>query len=167
MRKTKIGIDFGGVIIPIINFRSKNDTSFIECENNSSLQTPENKNAIVSIHALVKNYDKKNIFIISKAGLKTQDRTVNWLNNNNFFQRTGFAKENILFCDEREEKGILCKKLGIIHFIDDRIHIMQILREIVPNLYLFGENEKNKNVTKWVTLVENWDELLPYLLQTH
>ncbi|WP_129777985.1 hypothetical protein [Peristeroidobacter soli] len=30
------------------------------------------------------------------------------------------------------------RELGITHFIDDRIDVLQAMRSVVPNLYLFG-----------------------------
>jgi hypothetical protein len=38
-------------------------------------------------------------------------------------------KENIHFCDEKWQKAIICEKLGINYFIDDR---MDVLRHLIP-----------------------------------
>ena len=84
--------------------------------------------------------------------------TRNWLDKHDFFASTGMHVENICFCRERHDKRLICKELGINHFIDDRIHIMQILRDCVGHLYLFGNKEPNRSARKWVILVENWDE---------
>lgn len=80
------------------------------------------------------------------------------MNVNQFSSTTGISEENIYFCKERIEKESICRKLRITHFIDDRIHIMQILKNVVPYLFLFGDKNKNKGARKWTTLVADWDE---------
>jgi hypothetical protein len=53
------------------------------------------------------------------------------------FSRTGLNQEQVRFCLKREDKATVCRELEISHFIDDRVHIMQILRGVVLSLCLF------------------------------
>ncbi len=48
--------------------------------------------------------------------------------------------EHVRFCRERPQKLPICAELGITHFIDDHMEIMDVLRPIVPHLYLFGQD---------------------------
>jgi hypothetical protein len=48
----------------------------------------------------------------------------------------------------------------ISHFIDDRVHIMQILRGVVPHLCLFGEPGAERFYPPWVTFARSWPQVL-------
>ncbi len=65
----------------------------------------------------------------------------------------------MFFCRTRLEKQPICSKLEMTHFVDDRIHIMHILKNTVKHLYLFGDKTRHKAAHKWTTLVENWEEV--------
>ena len=68
-----------------------------------------------------------------------QELTLSWLQSVDFFSRTDLQPDHVCFCLQREDKENICRGLRITHFIDDRVHIMQILRRVVPRLCLFGE----------------------------
>ena len=55
-----------------------------------------------------------------------------WLQSVDFFSRTGLHKDPLRFCLQREDKASICRELEITHFIDDRVHLMQILRGVFP-----------------------------------
>ena len=148
-----LGIDFGGVIIPMVKKKRGGDTQFSD----NFLHTPPQYNALVRIQSLVKAFNGK-VWIVSKAGKRIEYLTRIWMAANNFFSYTGIPEENLFFCRERIEKRPLCKRLRVTHFIDDRIHIMQILKGIVPYLFLFGDKEQNRSARKWTVLVEDWNE---------
>ena len=148
-----LGIDFGGVIIPSAKQKGRNDTQFKD----SFLLSPPQSNAFDKIQSLVKVFGGK-VWIVSKAGKRIEDLTRIWLAENNFFSYTGMPQENLCFCRNRIEKQPICERLRITHFIDDRIHIMQVLKGTVPNLFLFGNKEQNRGERKWTDLVENWNE---------
>lgn len=104
------------------------------------------------------------VWIVSKAGLKMQETTRNWLDAVDFFSQTGMARKNLRFCLERSEKEVICGSLGISHFVDDRIHVMQILRHCVPNLFLFGPEDNRRSNPPWASFVTNWPELVTKVL---
>jgi len=53
---------------------------------------------------------------------------------------------------------------GMLAFVDDRVEHLETMREIVPNLYLMDYYHVAEQAD-WYTLVHDWDELLPQLLQ--
>ncbi len=75
------------------------------------------------------------------------------------------------FCAERSEKALICKKLGITHFIDDRLEVLSYMVGIVPHLFLFrpwAEEDKpfQHLVTEGkVTVVRSWRQLREHLLR--
>ncbi|MBN2610188.1 MAG: hypothetical protein JXB00_01385 [Bacteroidales bacterium] len=159
-QKTIIGIDFGGVILSAQKNTSKEDTP-LDGESNYLL-SPPNDLAFNGIKKLIMKFGREHVFIISKAGKKMQHRTEAWMEAHDFFNQTTINPAHVIFCNTRADKKLHCQMLGVTHFIDDRIHVMQLLNGTVPNLFLFGEKQKNKSARKWTTLVEDWEELLEY-----
>lgn len=96
-----------------------------------------------------------------------EELTRSWLKHQNFYSKTGLAEKSVHYCRTRLEKGPICQSLGLTHFVDDRIHVMQILKDIVPSLYLFGDKQKNHGERKWVKLTDNWQELFQLLLEDY
>jgi len=151
--ESRLGIDFGGVIITYVEKKGKHDPDYAE----NFLSSPPQKNALENIKSLQQKF-KGQVWIISKAGEYTEDLIRKWLQKNNFFDYTALDKDNLIFCRQRADKLPLCQDLKITHYIDDRINIMQILKGTAPHLFLFGSKEKNHSARNWTTLVENWDE---------
>ncbi len=152
-KRANLGIDFGGVIIPMVDRSSHKDTQFSD----RFLATAPHAGAIQRIQALVDILDGR-VWIISKAGWRTEGLTREWLRSWDFFRSTGLKESHVRFCRERPEKLDICSELCITHFVDDRIHVMQILRGTVPNLYLFGDKLQNRSARKWTRCVEDWTE---------
>jgi hypothetical protein len=115
-----------------------------------------------AIHKIISICEGR-VWIISKAGPRMQARTRAWLDTVDFFSRTGLDVEHVRFCLERQEKEAICRELGISHFVDDHVHVMQILRHTVPHLYFFGEQGRKRFCPPWATFVSNWAEVVELL----
>jgi hypothetical protein len=61
------------------------------------------------------------------------------------------------FCAERTDKEPICRELGITHFVDDKVHVVQILRHAVTHLFLFGEPGGQKFCPPGGTFVTEWN----------
>ncbi len=157
----RIGLDFGGVIVRLRDKSSREDTSLDRAD---GIEIAHD-GVIDGIKAMIAQTGGS-VWIVSKAGTRMQETTRNWLDSVDFFTQTGMARENLRFCLERSEKEAICKSLDISHFVDDRIHIMQILRHSVPHLFLFGSEENRHFSPPWVTFVTNWTDLVSKVL-TH
>jgi hypothetical protein len=70
-----------------------------------------------------------------------QERTLTWLQSVDFCSRTGLQPDHECFCLQREGNASICRELEITHFIDDRVHVMQILRGVVPHLPQRGRQQ--------------------------
>jgi hypothetical protein len=150
--KMRLGIDFGKVIIgPIVN--GKADTSFLGNSFKKAMQTPPSENAFESVADLVGVFSGE-VWIVSKCGQSVQNKTKAWLKQRDFYAATGFDKTKIRFCIKRPEKASICKQLKITHFIDDRLDVLEPMRGIVNNLYLFGE--QSCEIPSWVVPVPDW-----------
>jgi len=154
----RLGIDVGGVIID----RKRND------KGDTSLMGPKYKEAYAVEGALDAIRDlnagrfKDLVYIVSKCGQNVQRKTREWMAYNRFHEITGVPLERVFFCFTRAEKAPICERLGLTHFVDDRLEVLSYLKS-VPNQYLFGGDPKE--VERWtahkaaVTAVDTWSQL--------
>ena len=162
MEHLRIGLDFGGVIVSAAAARSPTDDT--ELHDPREVLDEPLSGAIEGVSRLVEATDG-DVWIVSKAGAKMQARTLRWLDDTSFYSRTRLSKDHVRFCLTREEKAPVCVELGITHFMDDRVHLMQILRNVVPNLFLFSPLQQRKAIPSWVTPVSNWSEATAVILR--
>jgi hypothetical protein len=126
----RIGIDIGKVIMsPVLG--GKADTSFLSGGVEKAMQTPPSPGAFEGVKKLVEAFSGK-AWLISKAGPNVQQKTKLWLRHWDFYKVTGLPQEHLRFCLERPQKAAHCKQLLITHFIDDRLDVLEALRENVP-----------------------------------
>jgi len=79
-----------------------------------------------------------------------------------FWTATGVAPDHLRFCLERRDKALHCHELGVTHFIDDRLDVLEHLRGSVPGLYRFGHQKAP--APGWVTPVVTWLAVLAAML---
>lgn len=162
MTNTIIGIDIGGVIISRSNDRT--DTSFFGPNYLSSTAVDD---AFDSIAALARA--GFTVHLVSKCGANVEQKTRQWLTHHNFYGVTSVDKEHVHFCRERKDKAIICRDLGITHFVDDRLEVLSYL-ETVKHQFLFNpleaEVEKNRHHLGSVVRVATWSELVALVLKT-
>lgn len=150
-----LGIDVGGVII--VNKDDDADTSFF---GKNYLTTPAMPDAFDVIGRLQARFDK--IVLVSKCGSVVQAKTREWLEYHRFYELTNVDPADVYFCRERHEKAPICERLGVTHFVDDRLEVLSYLKT-VTNRYLFcpNPNEVRKfgQHLSQVHQVESWAEL--------
>jgi len=49
------------------------------------------------------------------------------------------------------------------HFVDDRVHVMQIRRGVVPHLCLYGEPGAERFCPPWASFAPNWAEVVEWV----
>jgi len=154
-----LGVDIGGVVIQRTGDAGEDDTSFW---GPNYLDTPEVDDAMATIGALTRGRFGDAVHLVSKCGESTEARTREWLSHNHFFERTGLPPTNVHFCRKREEKAPICTRLGVTHFVDDRLEVLSYL-DGVPHRYLFSP--RNEEVAEFrtflsaVTRVDSWKAL--------
>jgi len=156
-----LGIDIGNVITAGGN----------EIFNINFLETKQMPGAFEMIKKLVAHFDRAHVWLVSKCGERTEQRTKQWLESYGFYESTGVARGHVLFCRERHEKAPICKWIGITHFIDDRLEVLSHISRITPTpkgLYLFKplpkEVERFREFLPKVTRVESWEEVGTHIL---
>lgn len=158
----KFGVDVGGVIVDRIN--DNTDTSFFS---DNYLATTAVPGAFDALARLVAGRFGDQVFIVSKCGSRVEAKTREWLAHHDFYTRTGIAAEHLHFCRRRPDKAGICERLGITHFIDDRLEVLGYLGT-VPDLYLFQpdrrEMKRHERHLSRVQVVQSWDEVMGLLL---
>ncbi len=87
----------------------------------------------------------------------------------NFWKYTGVPRKNLFFCSEHEDKAEICEQLGITHFVDDRLRVLDCLKT-VNNRYALNPDLSGRQLRKYAdaareaTIVDSWQELLPLLV---
>lgn len=157
----RLGIDVGRVLISPGD-DLKPDTSFIGGSIEDALATPAYEGMFDVVPSLVAQFEGK-AWIVSKCGKRVQEKTMLWFEHHHFFERTGIERANIRFCLKRPEKAIHCRELGITHFIDDRIDVLEAMYGVVPNLYLFGP--QLGQIPAGMQHVETWGDVAQALLR--
>lgn len=154
----RIGIDIGRVIIgPVVSGTA--DTSFLGSRLQDALRTPPAEGSFEAIAELAPGFE--GVWLVSKCGPSVQEKTLAWLAHHHFYDRTGVPREHVRFCRKRPEKALHARELGLTHFIDDRLDVLEHLRPLVPHLYWFGEQDRP--APGWVVPVLRWTDVLEEL----
>lgn len=159
-----LGIDIGRVIIGPVDDSGQADTSFLSGTPDRAVLTPPAPGAFAAIARLAEAFDGK-VWLISKCGPRVQAKTQRWLEHWRFWTTTGVAPDHLRFCLERRDKALHCHELGVTHFIDDRLDVLEHLRGFVPCLYLFGH--QTRQAPRWAMPVVTWPEALAAVLSQH
>jgi hypothetical protein len=164
-----LGVDIGGVVIAEI--KAQGGLAHID---EDFLDVPPVLEAIEVLWYLNKQslgyfgYSGNNIHLISKARQEVEPNCREWLRHYRFFEKTGIPLDNLHFCRERSGKKDLCIKLGVTHFIDDKLEVLSHLVGVVPNLFLFNPEEEEvsryKPYLKDVRVMKSWDEILHFFI---
>jgi len=154
----KLGIDIGRVLIRP-DPAGGGDTSFIGGSLETALGTPPYEGMFEAVPQLVRLFGGQ-VWLVSKARPKMQEKTRLWLIRHEFFERTGIAPGNLRFCLERPQKAEHCRELGLDFFIDDRLDVLEHLDGVVRHRYLFGPQKAGTSVPAAVVPVVSWPEAL-------
>jgi hypothetical protein len=158
-RPAALGLDFGRVIMSPKPEVGGADSRFLLLPEGDALDIPPPPGAFEVIAELVRHFGGR-VWIVSKAGPRIQSLTRRWLERHRFFERTGMPPRALHFVRERRDKRLEAEKLGLTHFVDDRVDVLAVLAS-VPNRYLFGPQG---DVPAWAIHVADWAAVRSALL---
>lgn len=154
-----IGVDIGGVVIARLGAGTDADTSFRSAD---FLATDLVDGALDGLRALHERFDGR-VYLVSKAGVRTEHRTRRFLQAHDLTGRTGVPAWNVWFCRRRPDKAEIATELGLTHFVDDRLEVLGYL-DAVPHRLLFrpdpAEVRRYPDVLPAVTVLSTWPEVL-------
>jgi hypothetical protein len=126
------------------------------------METPAVDGAFDAIAQLGAGVFAGRVHIISKAGPKISRLTREWLVHTDFYDRTGVRPEHLRFVRHRHEKAPICEELGVTHFVDDRLSVLEHLAS-VSHRYLFigglGPHSPPGEIPSWATASDRWTDL--------
>lgn len=126
-----LGVDIGGVLIQRAS--EDDDTSFFGAR---PMDTPAVAGAFEALAELAAGPFAYRVHLISKAGPSVTERTLAWLAHQEFTAVTGIAPAQVHFVRHRADKAPVCRQLGVTHFVDDRLSVLNLLPD-VAHRYLF------------------------------
>lgn len=124
-------VDSGGVIVT--RGEGLEDTSIF---GSRPMDTPPLPAVIDAISVLAGARFAGRVHSVSKAGPRIAESSLQWLHQSGFLTRTGLTECEVHFVRERSEKVEVCARLGITHFVDDRLSVLNEVPD-VPFRYLF------------------------------
>ncbi len=137
-----LGVDIGRVIID----GDGPDTSFVGGTEKDAMRAPAVAGAFECLTRLRSRLAGR-VWLVSKCGPKVQQRSSAWLDRHRFFQSTGIPYGQVRFCRERKDKAPICQRLGVTLFVDDRIDVLEAMRDVVPLRFQFGVTSAPSGVT--------------------
>lgn len=157
--KKTLGVDIGNVII---NNRL-NDPEVSKVDEVVYAGFPPSDGVFDSLKTL-NEYFNGEVYLVSKCTEWAQEQILLWLAAHNFYKKTGIKESNVYFVRQRHEKDGVCRKLGITHFIDDRLEVLSHMVESTSNLILFQPDEDEvKEFEKFlpnVKVANDWNEVV-------
>ena len=153
--ESRLGIDIGRVLIS--PGQGSNDTAFFQGSIERALETPPYPHMFEVLPQLVDRF-RGQAWLVSKCGPRVEERTRRWLDHHRFWERTGIPADNVRFCRDRPGKAPICRDLGLTHFIDDRLDVLEYLRGTVAHLFLFAAGSARQE--QWLTPLAGWPEAL-------
>lgn len=155
-----IGIDVGGVLVDRVGEQS--DTSFF---GDRPMETPAVPGALEAVPHLLELFAGR-VYIVSKAGPKISGLTRQWLRQHGAIGTDAIPADHLYFVRKRPEKAPICTRLGVTHFVDDRLDVLAALTT-VEHRYLFtgglGHHQPPEHPPGWATVVDTWSRLVGLL----
>ena len=148
-----LGLDIGRVLMCPADDDGRPDTSFLSLPEPQALAIPAAPGVWDVVPGLVRAFGGR-VWLVSKAGARIEALTRRWLVHHRFFARVGLPDDAVRFCRRRGDKRDHALALGLSHFVDDRVDVLQALRGAVPHLYLFGVQVGP--APRWTTHVVDW-----------
>ncbi|MGC1184369.1 MAG: hypothetical protein WBA31_04350 [Candidatus Dormiibacterota bacterium] len=159
-----LGVDVGGVIIDRASEDS--DTSFF---GENYLLTPPVPGAFKELGDLTLRFGRR-VHVISKCGPSVEGKTRSWLRSHDFFEITGIPTDNLHFVRTREEKAPICEALGVTHFIDDRVDVLQSMTSVRNRVLFLGGNPPAmhpSDIPIYLAAARTWQEITALIAVPH
>ncbi|MFN7971028.1 MAG: hypothetical protein U0166_01535 [Acidobacteriota bacterium] len=152
-REPRLGVDIGRVLMCPAGDDGRPDTSFLDGDERQALAVPAAPHLYEVLPGVVRSFEQR-VWLVSKAGPRIERLTLRWLHHHDFYRRTGLRQDRVRFCRRREDKREHALVLGLTHFIDDRPDVLEHLRGVVANLFLFGA--QRQLAPDWTVPVRDW-----------
>lgn len=156
----RLGVDIGNVIMT-----SDTDNPDRSVFGDDFLKTPQVEGAFDTLAEITASNLWGPTVLISKCGLRVQDRTLQWLEAQKFYEKTGVAPSNVYFCRERSDKAAIAAGLAVTHFVDDRLDVLSYMPSTMNKiLFTMLSDAWKQNIPRDVKQFGTWQEINTHLL---
>jgi hypothetical protein len=159
-----VGIDFGGVIIPAAITDVSHRDMFLDGNLDDAIKTAPLAGCMEGLRALVSLF-LGNVWIISKASRQTEEKTWAWIKHHRLAEITGIDLTRVRFCRERSVKADICREIGVSHYIDDQLRVLELLRDCVRYRLWFTSGPSETPLPGLVT-VQDWPHAVREISRT-
>lgn len=122
------------------------------------------------IRELINKRFGERVYIVSRVNPEQEIRARAFVTSLEFTTHINIPIERVHFCRERHEKGPICKKMGITHFVDDRPEVMAHMPDTVIKKILFNPDPHEwcnyKQKLEGTFIVKSWVDVEKLLLHT-
>lgn len=154
-----LGVDIGGVLVN--RAYHDTDTSFF---GDRPMDTPAVPGCFDGLRRLAEVFESR-VHILSKAGPRVEALSLEWLQLNGVFDYV--PRGNVWFVRKRHEKAPICEELGVTHFIDDRLDVLQHLTTVQHRVWFTGgTSEAAGDKPGWTERVDTWDRVVRHIETT-
>lgn len=126
-----LGLDIGGVLVD--RLAEGEDTSFFGTR---PMDTPAVDGAFEAVARLLEAFDYR-VHIVSKAGPKISRLSLEWLLLHNVIS-PALPATQVHFVTDRADKEPICRRLGVTHFVDDRLSVLNHLTSVDHRILFTG-----------------------------
>lgn len=156
----KFGTDIGGVL-------AAHATLELLEQPGGHLAVPEIEGAFDAVRQLRQEKFGNEAYVISMCDEEIEVRSREWLTHTGFVERTGIEWDRIIYCRTFAEKAQIAGRIGLTHFVDDRLEVMGGFNN-GERLYLFQPNMRERaqfsqHLHK-VLEVQSWREIVADIL---
>lgn len=124
------------------------------------MKTPPVDGAFEQLRRLSAKKFGEHIHLVSKCGVKTEEKTKEWLAAHRFFEETGVPPTHLHFCRTRPEKAPICERLGVTAFIDDREDVLDCLKTVETRILFRTQTSRKADFTS----LPSWAAAAEFLL---
>ena len=148
-------------IITIDTLILKNKKNTIAIDINNISENFINNDYITIISDLVKVFGKHNVYIIGYFSEKDKWKKIILLEKNNFFNKTGFTRKNIIlstYCDNHNKftkTKEQCLNLGVNYYLGNQLNLCKNINNIIDNSYCINKDNVSDIKLKIINNVDN------------
>lgn len=108
----------------------------------------------------------QSVYIVSRVSDEQSMRAYKWFQKFEFFEKTGLTPNKVFFCYERWDKGPICNRLNVTHFIDDRPEVMRYITIPLSRKLLMNPVEKDviEQGQQYCNIVKSWLDVEQFFL---
>jgi hypothetical protein len=146
----RLGVDIGGPIMSMLYGANPTDLFFSD----RYLEVPIVVGVLASLTRLRSRFGA-DIYLIS-TNVRRRPQAFEILEKHRILELVG--RDHVVMCDTDAAKAIACRDLGITHFVDDRIEVLELLASVTRR-YFFTSEDAHRSLPSNIVRVASWSAI--------